>query len=233
MTRRAVVVGNSDGIGLAVTRRLLDDGWRVAGLSRSPSPLPAGPSHTHHVVDVAAADYPATLGRAVDALGGVELCLFAAGLGAPTGIADLPGQTRTLEVNLLGAARTIEVVLPRMVAAGGGHIVGLSSLADVLIGPEAPGYSASKAGLTSYLASVTLAARRHGVRVTNVRFGFVDTKMAQSPVRPFMITVDHAADVVLRCLRRGPAVVSYPRRTALAVRLLRVVGMVRLRLGRM
>jgi NAD(P)-dependent dehydrogenase (short-subunit alcohol dehydrogenase family) len=35
--RRAVIIGNSDGIGYALTRRLLDDGWTVAGLSRSAS----------------------------------------------------------------------------------------------------------------------------------------------------------------------------------------------------
>ncbi len=39
MPRRALLIGNSDGIGLATTRRLLDEGWTVAGLSRSPSPL--------------------------------------------------------------------------------------------------------------------------------------------------------------------------------------------------
>jgi NAD(P)-dependent dehydrogenase (short-subunit alcohol dehydrogenase family) len=32
----ALIVGNSDGIGLALTRRLLGEGWRVTGVSRSP-----------------------------------------------------------------------------------------------------------------------------------------------------------------------------------------------------
>lgn len=34
----ALIVGNSDGIGLALTRRLIDGGWQVTGLSRSPAP---------------------------------------------------------------------------------------------------------------------------------------------------------------------------------------------------
>jgi nucleoside-diphosphate-sugar epimerase len=53
--RRAIIVGNSDGIGLALTRRLMDDGWSVTGLSRSAGPL------TDHVVDVTANDYPDVL----------------------------------------------------------------------------------------------------------------------------------------------------------------------------
>ena len=49
-----------------------------------------------------------------------------------------------------------------------------------------------------------------------MRFGFVDTKMAKYPVRPFMITAERAADVVVRCLerrpQRRPARVTYPWR---------------------
>ena len=37
--RRVLVIGNSDGIGLALTRRLLAEGWTVTGLSRSTSPI--------------------------------------------------------------------------------------------------------------------------------------------------------------------------------------------------
>ena len=60
--RRALIVGNSDGIGLALTRRLLADGWTVAGLSRRPSPVQAA-GYRHAVADVTAADYRAALQR--------------------------------------------------------------------------------------------------------------------------------------------------------------------------
>jgi hypothetical protein len=56
------------------------------------------------------------------------------------------------------------------------------------------------------------------VAVSTVRFGYVDTKMALGPVKPMMITVDRAVEVLLRCVRTRPAVVSYPRRMALLLR---------------
>ena len=204
---RALIVGNSDGIGLALTRRLLSGGWEVTGLSRSASPL-----GSHQVVDVTSAAFPA----AVASVGDVDLCVYAAGTGDLLGdpAADLAAQTRALEVNLLGAARTLEIVVPRMLAAGRGHIVGLSSLADSLISSDSPGYAASKAGLTSYLLGLDAALRPRGVPVTTVRFGFVDTKMAKSPVTPFIISAERAVDVLMRCIRTRPAVVSYPRRMA-------------------
>jgi hypothetical protein len=78
--RRAIIVGNSDGIGLALTRRLIDDGWSVTGLSRRAGPM------TDHVVDVTAADNPDVLAG----VGPAELCVYAcrgAGGSARTGVA--------------------------------------------------------------------------------------------------------------------------------------------------
>ncbi|MEV4713064.1 SDR family NAD(P)-dependent oxidoreductase [Micromonospora sp. NPDC049374] len=212
--RRAVVVGNSDGIGLAFTRRLLADGWRVTGLSRRDNVIIV-PTYAHHTVDVTAPDYPDVLGKAIDELGGVDLCVYAAGIGEPVDRADLDGQTRTFEVNLMGAVRTAAVVVPRMLATGDGHLIGISSLADRLVSGEAPGYAGSKAGLSSYLMGLSAALRRHGVHVTTVRFGFVDTKMAKGSFRPLMISVDRAVEILVRCVRNRPVRVSRPRRLAL------------------
>jgi len=228
--RQAIVIGGSDGIGLAVTRRLLAQGWRVAGLSRSASPVEHR-DYRHDQIDVTSIEYPQVLERVVEHLGRIDLCVYSVGTGQTTGVADLPGQTHTMQVNLIGAGRTVEVVLPRMIKAGGGHLIGLSSLGDVLFDGDAFGYLASKAGLSTYLYGLALAVRRFGIDVTNVRFGLVDTKMGQSPVRPMLISADQAAAVVVGCVRRrSPRIVSYPRRMAVLVRLLRLGQVVRLRL---
>jgi hypothetical protein len=95
--------------------------------------------------------------------------------------------------------------------------VALSSIGDEVPSPYAPSYAASKAGLSSYLAGLALALRPRGVRVTNVRLGFVDTKMAKAPVKPMMIPVGCAVEVVMRGLERRPARVTYPWRMAALV----------------
>ena len=92
---------------------------------------------------------------------------------------------------------------------------------------QAPGYAASKAGLTSYLLGLRGALRPHGVRVTIVRFGFVDTKMAKSPVKPLLLSVERAADVgcATACVpgrRSSPR----PRRMAALARAARVAATV-------
>jgi NAD(P)-dependent dehydrogenase (short-subunit alcohol dehydrogenase family) len=217
---RALIIGNSDGIGLALTRRLLADGWTVAGVSRRPSPLGDAPGYQHAVADVASGEYRRALQALLASQGTVDVCVYCAGIGELLDASNLAGEAQVFRVNLLGAVETAAMVLPPMIAAGRGHFVGLSSIGDG-VSSEAPSYSGSKAGLSSYLEGLALALRPRGVRVTNLRFGFVDTKMAKSRLRPFMISSERAAAIIARCMRRKPARFSYPRRMAALGQLLR------------
>ena len=217
----AVVIGNSDGIGLALTELLLAEGWQVTGISRSRSRVEAA-SYDHRVVDVCDERYASQLAAAVERLNPLDACVYCVGTGEFLDLETLDTDRRVFETNLLGAVTTARVVLPGMVRARRGHLIGLSSQADVLSDPNAPSYAASKAGMTSYLEGLALACRPHGVHVTNVRFGFVDTKMAKSPVRPFMVSADEAARRIRRCLERRPVRYTFPKRMAILVWFLRL-----------
>lgn len=73
MRKIALLIGNTDGIGLAATRRLLGEGWRVTGVSRSPSRLEDG-GYEHHTKMARGDRKPLmmTVERAVDHL---EVCI--------------------------------------------------------------------------------------------------------------------------------------------------------------
>jgi NAD(P)-dependent dehydrogenase (short-subunit alcohol dehydrogenase family) len=223
---RALVVGNTDGIGLALTRRLLAEGWAVDGISRRASPLEPSERYRHTVLDVAASDYRGALQNALADRQPFDLCVYCAGIGQFLDLDDLAGDAQVLRVNLVGAVETAAVVLPAMVAAGRGHFLGLSSIGDG-VSTVAPGYAASKAALSSYFEGIAPALRSRGVSVTNLRLGFVDTKMAKSRIRPFMVGTDRAVDVIFRCLRRRPARFTFPKRMAALVWLLGIAGQVR------
>jgi NAD(P)-dependent dehydrogenase (short-subunit alcohol dehydrogenase family) len=210
----ALIIGNSDGIGLALSELLLAEGWRVVGVSRSASRLERS-SYEHHVCDVASARYAARLAAVAETLGTPDVCVYCAGIGEFLDLNTLATDRRVFEVNLMGAVTTAMVVIPRMVGAGHGHFIGLSSQADAVSDPNAPSYSASKAGLSRYLEALAPACRARGVYVTNVRFGFVDTKMAKSPVRPFLVPASLAAARVRACIDRRPVRHTFPKRMAL------------------
>jgi NAD(P)-dependent dehydrogenase (short-subunit alcohol dehydrogenase family) len=214
--RRALVIGDSAGIGQAIVRRLVADGYTVTGLARR-DPTFSHERYTHAHVDLrdAPAGIRAQLTHILDGLGApLDVCIYASGIGHLLDFADLTHEADVFTTNLTGIAIVAEVVLPRMVAAKHGHFVGLSSQADKWIDDLAPSYAASKAGMSAYLHGLALACRKHGVSITNVRFGFVDTEMSRSTAewRPFLITADKAANLVARCLIRRPIRYTYPWR---------------------
>ena len=84
----------------------------------------------------------------------------------------------TIETNLIGPANLLHAVVPSMVAAGGGRIVNVSSRGAFRGEPDHPAYGASKAGLNSLGQSMARALGPHGIYVTTVAPGFVETDMA-------------------------------------------------------
>ena len=215
------MIGNSDGIGLATTKRLLAKGWSVIGVSRSASPV-SGAGYQHHVADVSDGTYAALI-HELAANQQIDLCIYFAGIGGPIDVLNMATEVQVIDVNLTGMVRTAAGVVPHMVRRGQGQFIGLSSLADELTSPEAISYCASKAGFSSYLRSLALALKPKGVFVTNIRFGFVDTKMAKSDIKPFMMSVEKAVDHVERCIAKKPARYSAPW---IMIPLVKVVGLI-------
>ena len=203
MKKKALFIGNSDGIGLATTMELLKREWNVMGISRSESPI-KNPSYEHIVAEVQNDEYPVILKSVLEKGKPLDLCVYCAGIGELLDLFNMEGETEIFKVNLLGMVKTASCVIPLMVQRCNGHFIGLSSLADEMLSPEAPSYHASKAGFSNYLEGLALALRPTGVYISNIRFGFVDTKMAKGEVKPFMMGVERAAAHLLICIDKKP-----------------------------
>lgn len=209
MQQQALMVGNSDGIGLAATRQLLSAGWNIIGISRSESSI-TNKNYHHRVVDVSDSKYPKVLDELLSEYS-LSLCIYFVGIGELIDFSDMSNEPKVIDVNFTGMVRTASGVIPQMVKKGQGHFIGISSLADELLSAEAPSYYASKAGFSSYLRSLALALKPKGVYITNVRFGFVDTKMAKGDIKPFMMTVEKAVDHLESCIRKKPVCYTAPK----------------------
>ena len=217
MTKRALIVGNSDGIGLGFTQRLIHEGWHVCGLSRSASPIKHD-RYQHHVIDVATREFAAKLARCAE--DPPELFVYCAGIGSTLRLDALQKELAVFEVNLMGVVKAIEIVLPGLLQRGTGHIIVLSSQADRLVSTNRPSYSASKSAVSRFVEGVALAVRQSGVAMSNVRFGFVDTKMAKAPSTPLMISVDQAVEHLMDCVATKPIRLTRPRLLAVPITLL-------------
>src|SRR5262245_14392926 len=168
--KRALVVGNSDGIGLALTRALLQQDYAVVGISRRAAPVEHA-HYVHHVQDVAEPGYRDLLTDILVRHPDLSVCIYCAGIGDRLDLGNLAFETKVFQVNLMAAVVTTELVLGHMIRNDAGHFIGLSSIADVLTSADAPSYSASKAGVSRYWEGLGLALAKRKVKVTNVRFG--------------------------------------------------------------
>jgi 3-oxoacyl-[acyl-carrier protein] reductase len=193
-TSRAVLVtGASRGIGRAIATGFAAQGDRVAvhwstSRERAEQALAELPGEGHVLVQADLADAEAA-GHLVDdaarLLGGLDVLVNNAGVFT----AHPPLQTswtdwqqawsRTLAVNLVGAAHATFRAVPHLVAAGGGAVVNVSSRGTFRGEPDNPAYGASKAGMNAFAQSMAIALAPHGISVTCVAPGFVQTEMAR------------------------------------------------------
>jgi 3-oxoacyl-[acyl-carrier protein] reductase len=193
MAGRAVLVtGGSRGIGAAVAHAFAAARDRVAvhfGMSAGGARRVADelPGEGHVVVGADLAD-PEAVRRMVEeaaaGLGGIDVLVNNTGIFTPHPITETTYEEwqrawrDTLAVNLTGAANVTWCVVPHMIAAGGGHIVNVSSRGAFRGEPSHPAYGASKAGLNAFGQSMARALGPHNIAVTSVAPGFTETDMA-------------------------------------------------------
>lgn len=219
----ALILGNSDGIGLELTKDLLSKGHYVVGISKSALNVKNAEHKnlSQHFLDVRSTDFKESLVHILCSIENLDLCVFCVGIGEELNFSQLHGETTVFQVNLMSAVVVTEVVLHKMLKDKRGHFVGLSSLADAFPDAGAPSYNASKAGVSYYWEGLGLAlmAQKSQVKISNVRFGFVDTKMAKSPIKPFMISPAAASKYILEIVSKPKLRASKPLIMACAVKI--------------
>ncbi|MER5335998.1 SDR family NAD(P)-dependent oxidoreductase [Micromonospora sp. NPDC002717] len=193
--RSVLVTGGTGGLGGAVTAAFLDAGWRVVvpGRERPAATEPAAGGPVRLVADLtdpagaeravaAAADDPAAPLRAVvNLVGGYA----GGGLVHETPVDEFD---RMLTVNLRPTWLVTRAALPRLVAAGGGAVVCVSSRAAVAPFPGAAGYVTAKAAVLAFANAVAVEYRAAGVRCNTVLPSVIDTP-ANRAAQP---TADHS-----------------------------------------
>jgi NAD(P)-dependent dehydrogenase (short-subunit alcohol dehydrogenase family) len=183
---RAVVTGGTRGIGAASVRRLAAAGAHVVAVARRQAAVPAG-------VHLVAADLTAPGGAeaaataALDHLGGIDVLIDNAGRNTqvPDGVLAATDEDwqANLDANLLSVVRLDRALVPHMTAQGHGAVVHVSSNAARYPQPNGVPYAAAKAALNAYSKSLALACGPHGVRVTAVMPGVIETDAVEASLR--------------------------------------------------
>jgi NAD(P)-dependent dehydrogenase (short-subunit alcohol dehydrogenase family) len=217
----ALVTGGSGGIGLAITRMLVREGYGVTICGRDTGRLDRAAATLDGEIHPVAADVSHEedvrgLVRAhAQRFGGLDVLVNSAGvLGSgsddPTATAAID---RQIAVNLRGPLLVTREALPLLRAAGAEHgkalIVNLASVAGKQGQPGNPVYSATKAGLISLTESSQRATAADGIQATALCPGLVATGMTEgsSVARDAMIQPEDVAEAVRFVLRTSASCV--------------------------
>jgi NAD(P)-dependent dehydrogenase (short-subunit alcohol dehydrogenase family) len=189
----AVVTGAGSGIGEGIARAAADAGMKVvvadidadkaetvaASLRAAGSEAIACQTDVSDLVSVTALK-----DRALAEFGAVHLLCNNAGvwIGALMADADIKDWQYLINVNLYGVIHGVNVFLPLLKAQGEGHIVNTASMGGLIPGPPEGLYTTTKFAVVGLSEALLLEVAEHGVGVSVLCPGLVDTNLISQSV---------------------------------------------------
>ncbi|MGI9424924.1 MAG: SDR family NAD(P)-dependent oxidoreductase [Hyphomicrobiaceae bacterium] len=230
--RTVWIVGGSSGIGYQLAKDLAARGSIVAVSARSAEKLAAMANADHRLqayaldtTDVSAVTDAVAAIR--DAHGPIDLVVCAAAVWHPmvAGVFDAAAANEALLVNVGGVNNVLAAVLPDMIGRNRGHVAVVASVAGYRGLPRAAAYGPTKAALINLAETLRLDLRRHGIDVSVINPGFVDTPMTARndfPM-PFMVGVEEASSAILKGLERRRFEIAFPWRFVAMLKIARLL----------
>lgn len=232
--RRVWLVGASTGIGRATASALHARGAVVVVSARQATALsqfvaehPGAQALPLDATDRSAVQAAAT---ALAQAGPLDCVVYCAGHYAAQQAdhLDLSDMVRHNAINYLGALYLLDAVVPLLLAqapARRGHLSLVGSVAGYRGLPNSLAYGPTKAALINLTESLYIDLHRHGVGVSLINPGFVETPLtAQNRFKmPALITPQQAAQEILQGWARGAFEIHFPRRFTLGMKLLELL----------
>jgi len=214
----ALITGASSGIGKATALAFAQAGIKTVLIGRAIAKLEAvareieqmGAEAAIYPLDLAAiARVPEQLSTIVADVGAVDVLVNNAGMGYTGELIDTPlsDWQAVINLNLTSVFQCIQAVLPGMRSRGQGTIINVISIAGRQAFPGWGAYCASKFGLMGLSKALAAEERAHGIRVTALCPGAVDTPLWDSDTvqmefdRAAMLSPESVAQTILHTLQ--------------------------------
>lgn len=222
----ALITGASSGIGAATASALARTGCRLVLVGRDKARLTEVAERTGGRPLVADLRSPDEVARVATAAGHTDVLINNAGVGWAGELEAMPVEDvlDLVAVNVSAPLLLTRTLLPEMTRRRRGHVVFVASIAAVGVHGEAV-YSATKAALRTFAASVRYETGPHGVGVTTVLPGAVRTpffrRRGQEYERglPRQVTPEAVASTLVRAVERDQTEVFVPRWLTAAARI--------------
>ena len=190
--RKVIVTGGSRGLGLAIVRRLVCEGYGAVAVARQMSDQLASTIEQAEASRPGSLDFlpfdlsdvpeiPAFVRKVRKDFGPIYGLVNNAAQGSDGALALMPNAQieRLIRVNTLSPIVLTKYVVRHMMADGGGRVVNVASIVGFAGYSGLSVYSATKASLIGFTRSLAREVGRRGVNVNAVAPGFLDTEMTQ------------------------------------------------------
>lgn len=227
---KVIIIGASSGIGKELAKQYTALDHSVAVTGRRQQLLldlkKQYPAMYTACFDVQATDAIAQLQSLITLMGGLDLLIYSAGYGEPS--EDLVAETEidATATNVMGFVTIAAFTFNYFLKQGGrGQLAVISSVAAVRGNSWTPAYSASKAYVSNYAEGLNIKARKlkTSIVVTDIRPGFVNTKMAKGQGRFWVAPVEKAARQIRAAIAAGKRVAYITKRWRLIANIMKLL----------
>ena len=228
----AIVFGATSGIGKQLANYLVADGYKVAITGRRLQKLNTIKTTKPNRYFVWENDVQnventeVVFKQIVEEFGSIDLVIHCSGIGYENPELDWQKEQDTIKTNVLGATRIYDLAINLFKTQGFGHLVSISSIASLRGNRHSPAYFASKAFQVNYLESLyfkTKEIKGGKVFVTDIRPGFVDTRMALGEGIFCMASLEKASKQIYSAITRTNRRVYISKRWILIAWVLKIV----------
>ena len=200
MSKKAIVIGASSGIGQEVAKLLIQQEWTVGVAARRVERMQDLGAAAIEQIDVTTEDAISGLTTLISKIDGMNLFFYASGIGKQNRNLKEDIELATMQTNGVGFIRMIGAAYRYFASHGGGHIAAITSIGGTKgLGP-APAYSATKAMQNTYLQALEQLAnsQKLKIRFTDIRPGFVDTALLSGDFHyPMMLKPEKVAKEIV------------------------------------
>ncbi|MFC6380017.1 SDR family NAD(P)-dependent oxidoreductase [Psychrobacter glacincola] len=217
-----VITGATSGIGYQLAKDYLVEGHHVYAVGRDEEALSALKSLGAETVEVDLMDREKVL-TAFDKISKIDLAICGAGMCEYLDMPDFDSAAfmKVVTVNMGTLSHAIEGVLPKLMASKG-RLVGIGSASAYVPFARAEAYGSSKAAIHYLMKTLQISLAPHGVSVSLVVPGFVETPMTKQndfPM-PFLQTTQQASQAIRAGIKSGHDVIEFPKKLTLPLKVL-------------
>ncbi|MBI5360505.1 MAG: SDR family NAD(P)-dependent oxidoreductase [Planctomycetes bacterium] len=228
---KAIIIGPTSGIGRALAKVLAENGYSLGLAGRRVELLESLQkeikTETHiRKIDVSKPEEAVKLlDELIRETGGMDLIVISSGTGFINKDLVWEQEKAAIDVNVTGFTAIAGAAMDYFCRQGRGHIAGISSIAGLRGGAEAPAYNASKAYISNYLQGLRQKAGKLKlpITVTDIKPGLVDTAMAKGDNLFWVASSEKAATQIYRAIKNRRKHAYITKRWRLVAWLLRIM----------